>query len=89
MNSTLSNNCPICNKPYAHTLGVMGYAGPPFWCQCFTTQPVPKEQWPSLGGMEELQQENELLKLENERLKAENKKFIEGIEALKKIWGIK
>jgi len=39
--------------------------------------------------MEELQQENELLKLENERLKAENKKFIEGIEALKKIWGIK
>lgn len=26
--------CPTCNKPYAHTLGVMGYAGPPFWCEC-------------------------------------------------------
>ncbi len=38
--TTLTNNCPICRKPYAHTLGVMGYAGPPFWCQCPANQPI-------------------------------------------------
>ena len=32
--------CPVCNKPYAHTLGVMGYAGPPFWCECLYNKPV-------------------------------------------------
>jgi hypothetical protein len=35
------NNCPTCHKPYAHTLGVMGYAGPPFWCECIHQPKLP------------------------------------------------
>ena len=26
--------CEHCGKVLAHTLGTMGYAGPPFWCEC-------------------------------------------------------
>ena len=84
------NYCPICHKPLASSLGVLGWAGPPFWCLC-PNKPV-SPVWPNdpqpldkhyIQETIKLRERVKELEEENKKLKKQVKDYKQAIKQAK------